>query len=302
MSHREQRVGELYIGAEVILYSFFPTLIHYASGIFPPIFLAAASTLIAAACLFIYGIITGKNFFKINKAAKDAIYGITLFIVIIPSLCIFIGTTLTSGINTALLLQAETLFTFFICGLFFKEKMTTAKVTGASIILCGTIAVLYNGGFSLNLGDVLIILGTASYPFGNIYGKKALRQTDPVTILFLRSVIGGGILFVMSLFVEKVWPETMTALATDWWVLLFSGVVIYCFSKLLWYEGLKRIEITHAIGISTAMPAISFLFAVGFLKETPTLYQVLGLFLTIIGLLILTWKSHRTVIDNGHCA
>lgn len=302
MHHRQQKIGELYIAAEVTLYSIFPALIHYASGIFPPIFLAAASTLIAACCLFIYGIITHKKFFRINKQAMYAIGGIAIFIVIIPSIFIFTGTTLTSGINTALLLQAEVLFTFLICGLFFREKMTSFKMIGAGIILAGTIAVLYNGYFTLNLGDVFIILGTASYPFGNICGKKALRHTDPVTILFLRSLIGGIVLLMISLLVENVSIETVNAFYAHWWVLAVSGVMIYCISKLLWYEGLKRIDITQAIGISTAMPAISFLFAMLFLKETPTSYQLLGLFLTIIGLLILTRKNHGKTVESGHAA
>lgn len=292
-------MGELFILAETVLYSTFPALIHYAGGFFPPVLFAAASNLIAGVCLLIYGAYKRKKFFKIKKNTLQAILGITLFIVIIPSMLIFIGTTFTSGINTSLLLQAEVLFTFIVCGFFYKEKMTRHKVIGAAIVLLGAIAVLYNGGLRLNLGDGLIILATASYPFGNIYAKKALRHADPVTIIVLRSLIGGGVLLLVSILFEKITVDTFDAFRTYWWVLACNGIIVYCISKLLWYEGLKRIEISHAIGISTAMPAISFLFVAVFLKEVPTIYQVVGLVLTVIGLVILTRKRAPSAIESG---
>ena len=59
-----------------------------------------------------------------NKKALQYILAITVFIIIIPSLFIFKGGSLTSGINTSILLQSEIVFTFLIYSIIKYEKIT----------------------------------------------------------------------------------------------------------------------------------------------------------------------------------
>jgi len=49
-----ERIGELLVGGETVLYALFPILIAYTTKLMPPILFAALSTLTAAAALLVY--------------------------------------------------------------------------------------------------------------------------------------------------------------------------------------------------------------------------------------------------------
>ena len=65
-------------------------------------------------------------------------------------------------------------------------------------------------------------------------------------------------------------------------------------SKLLWYEGLKRIDVSKAIAMSTGtFPALSLILAVVFLHEIPSAYQLSGLVIVVAGAYILLSKAQK---------
>lgn len=294
--NREERIGELFIFGELVFHSFFPVIINYSAKIVPPIFFAAGATLVAAACIFLFLLFTNGLRAKISRQALYYILLVTLFIVIIPSIFIFIGTRATSGINTSILLQTEILFTFIILGLLGKEAITGQKLSGALAVLLGGIAVLYNGSFKLNPGDLFIVAGVFFYPIGNIFAKKALRLTQPAVILFIRSLLGGGVLLAVSLAFEQFNRPAVFYFKDQLVYFLLCGVVVYFIAKMMWYEGLKRIQITKAVPIALSSPALSIVYAVAFLKEMPTVFQIAGFLTVLLGLFVITWKPSRETL------
>ena len=283
---------------ETLMYSFFPIIIAYSTKIMPPILFAGLGTLIASVTLFIF-LLLKKNLKSLkNKEMLKYTLGITLFIVIIPSILIFTGSSKTSGINTTILLQSEILFTFLIFGLFAIEKITPRKAIGALIVMIGTFFIIYNGSKEINVGDLLIIAGTFFYPIGNIFAKKALKISPPSTILFVRSLLGGIVLVCISLIFENQ-STTLDKISNHWLLILLNGIFICHLSKILWYEAIKRIDISKAIPISTGgYPAFSLLFAIFFLKEIPTIYQLIGFVVVVAGIFVLIRKS-KTMAPVG---
>ena len=92
-----ERQGELLIICEVLVYAFFPIVVNYTTKLMPPILFAGLSTIIAGAALFTY-ILIKKQLSKIkNIQALKYIHAVTLFIIIIPSILIFTGTSKTSS-------------------------------------------------------------------------------------------------------------------------------------------------------------------------------------------------------------
>jgi len=279
------------IFGETLMYSLFPIIIAYSTKILPPILFAGLSALVASITLFIFLLFKRDLKSLKNKDTIKYTLGITLFIIIIPSVLIFTGSSKTSGINTTILLQSEILFTFLIFGLFSIEKITLRKTIGALIVLIGTFFIVYNGNSGINKGDLLIIAGTFFYPIGNFFAKKALKVGPPSTILFIRSFLGGIALITISLIFENQ-STSLEKLSNYWPLILLNGIFIYHLSKLLWYEGIKRIDISKAIPISVGgYPAFSLLFAIFFLKEIPTSYQLIGFIAVIAGIFVLLKKS-----------
>lgn len=289
----KEKAGEIMILGETLMYSLFPIIIAYSTKLMPPVLFAGLSTLTASITLFIYILFKKELKSLLDKETIKYTLGITLFIIIIPSILIFTGSSKTSGINTTILLQSEILFTFIIFGLFKLEKITPRKIIGALIIIAGTFFIIYNGNTNINYGDLLIIAGTSFYPIGNFFAKKALEVAAPSTILFIRSLLGGSVLIILSLIFENQ-AGTSGKISTFWPLILLNGIFIYHLSKILWYEGIKRIDVSKAIPISVGgYPAFSLLFAILFLKEIPTIYQLIGFFVVILGIFILLEKSKK---------
>lgn len=293
---REERIGELFIASKLPIVGILPILINYTTKFMPPLLFAGASALIAAIFLIPYLAFT-KQIEKIfERRVWPYLLGVTLFIIILPLAFIYVGSSKTSSINTTLLLQMELLFTFIICGAFFKEKITLQRIVGGLAILAGASIVLFKGGISgLNLGDFLIIAGTVFYPIGNIFAKHALQMTSASVIIFVRSFLGGLALIAMSILFEKYALSVSGYIARDLLFILANGILLQLISKILWYQGLKRIDITKAVSIGIAMPAFSLLYAFLFLKEIPTLTQWIGFFAIIAGLFVITRKKTEAV-------
>lgn len=294
---KEQHLGEKYLTVYMTVYALAPVIANYTAKHTAPVFAAAVSTLTTAIILFF--ILAGQRRLKdiFHREALRAIIGNTLFNIVIPLTLIFIGTSKTSAINTALLHQTEVLFAFLISGLFYGERITRQRIAGSLIILVGTIAVLFNGTFAFKLGDLFIIAGTFFYPFGNHYAKRALTLVHPSVILFLRTAMGGSALLLISFLLEKSGPSAFFAFPNREVSALLFGLGALGVAKLLWFEGLKRLDVNKATAIVIAQPAFSLVFAAVFLAEIPTLYQLGGLLVILGGLFILTKQKTEEVVE-----
>lgn len=288
-----ERQGELLIICEVLVYAFFPIVVNYTTKLMPPILFAGVSTIMAGVALFTY-ILIKKQLPKLkNIQALKYILAVTLFVIIIPSILIFTGTSKTSGINTTILLQTEILFAFLICGVFVGEKITPQRIGGAIIVVIGAIAILYNGTLQINRGDLLIVAGAFFFPIGSIYGKKALKLTTPAVILLVRSFLGGMILVLISLLFENYQVSFSGYVVDNFKFILLNGAFICGLARLLWYEGLKHLDISKATSLAMSYPAFSLFYAYVFLKEIPTIFQGIGFIIIFCGIFILTYKRKR---------
>lgn len=286
--HRYERIGEWYLLAGVPLFGLFPIVANYASKLLPPMFFAGVSNIVTGAALLLPLVFAKAPFAKLNGKILAYIFGNTVFNIIIPFILIYSAAQYTSGISTALLLQTELLTSMLICGLFFGEKLDRNVLIGGITILLGTTAVLFNGSFSLNWAEMVLLFTPIFYPFGNQCGKFALEHVSPLVVLFMRSVIGGIFLMMLSVIFENTAGVTGQLLSSHLWLILGNGVFLYGLSKLLWFSGLQRIKITKATAFIISNPGFSLIYAYWLLHEIPSGYQILGLLLVVAGLLVLT--------------
>ena len=163
------------------------------------------------------------------------------------------------------------------------------------MVVIGAVAILYNGTLHINGGDLLIIAGTFFFPIGNIYAKKALKLTTPAVILFVRSFLGGMILVFISLLFENYQASFPGYFMDNFKFILLNGALIYGLSRLFFYEGLKRLDISKATSLAMSYPAFSLFYSYIFLKEIPTSYQWIGFIIIFFGIIILTYKRKTAV-------
>ncbi|TSC60813.1 MAG: hypothetical protein Greene041662_45 [Candidatus Peregrinibacteria bacterium Greene0416_62] len=260
----------------------------------PPIFFGAISLLLASLLAGVFLLrsprLLGKS--VIRWITLRDIGLVALCNLVIPIVLISEGTRMTTGINTALLLQAEMLFTFLFCVVLFGERMRAMRLGGAVCVFAGTVFILLSGEAQWSTGNILIILATVLYPFGNLISKRLLGLLSVTEILFLRSLFAGVALLILSLLIEDIHLADLPW-SYVWWLILVQGACVFFLAKLLWYEGLKVISVSRAVFLVSSSPAFSLFFAIVFLREIPTFPQLIGFVVTMAGVLLLTWHTPK---------
>jgi drug/metabolite transporter (DMT)-like permease len=276
---RQETKGVLFALVNAALYGIFPVVVNRGSRHLSPMTFAAVSTLLAAFGSFVYTALKGNLYELRKKEAYSSLLMVTLCIVVIPYVLLFIGSGRTSGINTSFLLLSEIVFTLMFTPLI-GEKTTFGKLIGATGVLVGAGLILYNGKFRLNLGDILVVLSTVTFPIGNFYAKRVLFRVSPSNILLVRFSLGG--LFMLSLAMLMEAPSR-TMILGEWPLLLFTGLVLLGAGKIVWYEALSRLDISKAISLGMTFPLFSLAVLIGVFRERVSSYQWIGIGVMMIG-------------------
>ena len=281
MSKNKEKTGIILIITSTAIWGMFPVLTNQGTKSISPLTFAAITTLFAAFGTFLYMIAMRKAHELKEKKTYFSLLMITICIVIIPYTLLFIGSSMTSGINTSLLLLSEVIFTLIFTP-FIGEKTTRYKLLGAGGVFFGALFILYNGTFSLNLGDILVLFSTITYPIGNFYAKKALNYLSPAVILFVRYLLGGIFLLFLALMFEQNTsiPNTIT---NFWPIIIITGLFVLGLEKIIWYEGLKRVDISKAISLGATFPLFSLIVLIFFFNETISLFQAIGIVIMAFG-------------------
>ncbi len=299
MRAEEEKKGVVLALISAALWGAFPVVVNRGTRQIPPMEFAAVSALLAAAVSFIHMIAEGKFHELKKKEAYPSLLMVAVCVVIIPYSLFFTGSSKTSGINTSMLLLFEIIFTLMFTPLI-GEKTTREKLAGSLGVFMGALLLLYNGSFRmksfrLNEGDLLIIASTITYPIGNFYAKKALNLVSPPTVFFVRFSLGGLFLLLITVLSgERM--GFFHGLAVHWRVILLTGIVFLSAGKIIWYEALKRLDISKAISLGTTFPLFSLLLLIGLFREPVSARQWAGIAIMLTGAF---FSIKRQSVDPG---
>jgi drug/metabolite transporter (DMT)-like permease len=199
----------------------------------------------------------------------------------------FSGAKLTTGINTAILLQVEPIYSILLSFFILKEKVTVKQVLATLLIVVGIVAVVYNVSFSFNLGDLFILLTPLFYQLSHVISKKVINKYGTYAIQSARYFYGGIMLLVISTLFGMNQFNLLTEFS-NLSIILALGIIVAGIGTLSFYESIKRINLSKTTALISPYSVIGVILAWLVLKETPTLYQIIGLILILFGIFALT--------------
>lgn len=281
-----EREGELFAIGTMLLLGATPVLSKMGVTIMSPLLLLGMSALGAAVLLFPFALKQGLGVL-ISKEYGPKLFLMSGLASCVAFVLVLYGTSMTSAINASILLQTEVFYSIIISYLLLHEKITLKQVIFTSLILMGTILVVFNGSLAINIGDILIIIAPVFYQLSHMVGKGLVKELHPFQISFARCIYPGVIFTVASIIFV---PNQFALLNRSDAILLIALQMLFGFalSFPLWYSALKRINLSKATGLIMPYPVISLLLAVFLLHEMPSIYQLAGLGLTLTGILLLT--------------
>lgn len=280
--------GESYSIFTALLESLFPIISIYILVSIQPLF-AYAFSIMVANVVFI-AIITYKKTwseFLIKEAWVDMLwltfYITTLFILIM------IGLQYTSAGNMSVIISLQLFFSYLYFNVFGKEKMTALHSFGALLMGVGAIIILFPNEFSLNKGDILILLAAIIAPLVSKYQKQARVFVSAKTILAFRNIVAFPFVLSFAFYMEQV--PTVKNLEEVGIYIILNGILIFVISKMLFVEALSLLPITKMLALVSFMPVFTMIFAYFLLDEVASYRQLLGIVPILLGTYLITKKE-----------
>ncbi|MBS7267581.1 MAG: DMT family transporter [Candidatus Freyarchaeota archaeon] len=282
-----ERKGFLFALSDVFLAGLFPVITKYGVGFVNPVFFAAISALCGGGFMLIVLKFRGELRKLFSRELALGLFLIGFFGTFCTSLLFFFGSTLTSGVNSSILLQSEPVYSIVLSYFLLGELIRKRQIAVTLLILCGAIIVLYNGVLSINIGDIFVLLTPLFWQIAHVLGRKTLEKTSTYVVTAGRTLYGGLLLFILTLipgfreFGLLIDPGMVL-------IFVFQGIVAFACSALVWYEAIARINLSKATAIIAPYPVFSVILAWIFLGETVSIYQMLGLAVIVAGIIFLS--------------
>ncbi len=276
----EEKKGESYALVKIALEGFIPVGAYYGTQLMPQIEFLAIITLFSS--ILFFAATWYRHEFKgvFQKKSIKSFFAYTLFTAVIPYSIIFFATKYSTAIDSALLLQSETIYAAFICWYFLKERVTYAKAIGVALILIADLAILYKGTIRFSYANIAIAVAPIIFVFGNMIVKK-LHNTGVswAPVLLFRQFIGGIILLIISLLFEPV----ILPSSNIWLFLSIFGVIGFGVSKMFWQLALQRLDVSKLTALLSTTPVVSAIISFIWLGVPPTNTQYFAILLTVFG-------------------
>lgn len=280
------------------VYGFFPVFAHYFVQELDPLLFAGITAFIGS--LPLVGALKISGNLK-DLYARNLIRPLLLIAALttIGTIFFFLGTKITSAINTGLLEQAEPVYSVVLSVIFFKERPKVRQSVATLLMIAGAIVVVYKGMAPLNLGDVMILIAPFFYQCAHLVAKVIIGKVSDVIVVPAGRLFYGGIaLTILALILHPHASHELTSL-TNWAKYIFFALIFRSLDMCLWYQAMKRLPLSKLSALLPISAGVSFLGSVLWLKETAYAQQYLGLLLIIGGLLVISFNNTKRLEPNA---
>jgi drug/metabolite transporter (DMT)-like permease len=233
---------------------------------------------------------------KIERRDWPRLFACAVFGVAINQLLFFKGLSLTSPINSGLMMVTNPIFVLVLSFILLSEPITTRRVIGIACGISGaSLLILFGGhitsGVSNPLGDLYILINSLSYALYLVMVLPLMKKYHPVTIMQAVFLMGSVMVlpFGWGEFTEIQWHTFQTG---DWMATVFVVVgttfLAYLFNTL----ALRELSAGVVSVYIYLQPLLAAGFAILLGKDQPNVLHLMAAALIFSGVW-LTTKSAR---------
>ncbi|MEK4971299.1 DMT family transporter [Niallia sp. FSL R7-0648] len=184
--------------------------------------------------------------------------------------------------------------------IFLKEKINRFAWIGAILSLIGVFILIKgkqtNTSGSSLIGEIEIILSCISWGIYTVLGKKFGKDSDPLT-LTTGAALYGTIFSALSC-IGTVQLNAIQLSPISWICIIYVSTFASVLAYLAWNTGVKMIGASLSAPFINLLPVWTVLLGIVILKESATIFTIIGGLVTIIGALITTLKPKKRAIEN----
>ncbi|SFL99853.1 DMT family transporter [Pelosinus propionicus] len=237
-----------------------------------------------------------KNFFSLLALGATGVFSYNYFFAI--------GLQYTSAITAALIIVINPVFTTCIASFFMGEAWNWRTLAGVAISLLGVSLVISKGDFSvlaqmsIGIGEIYLFGAVASWVIYTLIVKKVTGTIGTSVMTAISTMIGALMLLVISIIKEDQWSKVIHVSYQTQAELLYLAVFSTVIAYLLFNWGVQRIGATKASAYINLMPVNALWISVILYGEEISAYHLIGMSLTIAGVLLTTQNKVKPAALN----
>ncbi len=234
------------------------------------LYFAGVRFVICGIVIMLYSYFRDKNSFSNVKIKLPLILLSGMFAIILHYAFTYIGLSLADSSKTALLKKVGVLIYIAISPVFFKDdKVSIKKIIGAA---CGFFGIIVmnstSGGFSMNIGDWLIIAASFCTVFSNVISKKVFTLVNPISSTGISQFFGGLVLLVVGKAMGGTMDFSLNSKGFIFVYMCLASIIGYA----LWFWLLKDGELSKMFIIQFAEPVFASIF--GFILLGENIFKI----------------------------
>ncbi|MFT4833603.1 MAG: drug/metabolite transporter (DMT)-like permease [Marinoscillum sp.] len=204
----------------------------------------------------------------------------------INMLLFFKGLSLTSAINSSIIMTLTPLLIFLGSVILLKEKMSLLKIIGLVIGLCGAFIIIFpqnsEGSEGNWVGDLFILLNATFYGLYLVIVKPLLAKYKPITIVKWAFLM--GFVFVLPFGLQSLQPVVWSELPMKVYLSMgysIIGVTVIVYIINIW--AMKTVSPSTVGAYIYVQPVFATAIAIAFLGEQLRTSHVIASILVFIG-------------------
>ncbi len=195
------------------------------------------------------------------------------------------------GSLSAFFLRFVTIFLIIMGIVFLKEKLNRLEIIGGMVAIMGAVLISFNTDGMKLIGVVIALSAALSIAIMELVGKIYVAKINPFKLTGLRATYTTFFLFVYVLITGKLNPIPVNLAPFFLIGATLSAVVGFIF----YYLALEQMDISKVAIIRTFDPFLVLIYALILFSEVPTLIELIGGTLIVIGVAISEIKMDMAV-------
>jgi drug/metabolite transporter (DMT)-like permease len=212
----------------------------------------------------------------------------------------YMGLSLTTASDTALLISTESIFTAVFSWVFLRERFSRAAALALIVGFLGAYLIIEQGflphldsasSASLRvLGDLLVILSLV-FESGYTVGGKALLDRYPPLLITAASIIG-SLIFWLPAGAEEIARAGWPRLPLEGWLgVLYLAIAVTVVGYFLWFQALTLVDASSAAPFLFIQPFLGAVLAILLLGEQLTWATIAGGALILVSVYLVSRRK-----------
>ena len=212
------------------------------------------------------------------------------------------GVFYTLAAEGALLISTAPIWAALINHVLGWERLTLRQAVGTLIGFVGIAAVVAGGLNGANapehheIGIAIMALAGILWASYAVFSKPLLQHYSPLKVTAWIHTLGAAVLIPVGApaALQVDWANMSPA---SWGCLLHFSLLAGVYAFVVWYRGVQVIGSSRTVLFQYCVPLVATVLAYLLLKEVPSVLQIAGIVVTLVGVNLAVRRSRRRKAD-----